>query len=268
LNNLQSPFDDDLNNKGDSMFCDCKYAGFMKLDSLKSAQYGVQPIKRYHYIKRNDNTETIEISNTTVFPDRRRSMLWLVDNMQPINSGYAFLQKELTKITTKYTLVPSADFDDPNRVLPPPQLPGEKLLLDSVPITTLTTFDGAPYSLDKVRGKMILLDFWFINCQACAKTMPEIQKVYEKYNSNGLAVVGINPFDFDLDSVKSTMKKYGIEYPVYMDYTSELVTKLGILSYPTLILFDPGTKKISAFHVGSTDLSDFLKIVDDNFRKQ
>ncbi|PIN79683.1 thiol-disulfide isomerase [Candidatus Woesearchaeota archaeon CG10_big_fil_rev_8_21_14_0_10_34_8] len=69
--------------------------------------------------------------------------------------------------------------------------------------------------------KVILIDFWTYSCINCQRTLPYLTTWYDKYEDDGLLIIGIHTpeFDFekDYDNVKSAVEKWNINYPVVQD---------------------------------------------------
>ena len=78
-----------------------------------------------------------------------------------------------------------------------------------------------PLTLQKLRGKVVLIDFWTYSCINCIRTLPYITGWYEKYKNDGLIVIGVHapefPFEKKLANVKDAVNEYGITYPVALD---------------------------------------------------
>ncbi|HEU0172742.1 MAG TPA: TlpA disulfide reductase family protein [Blastocatellia bacterium] len=60
---------------------------------------------------------------------------------------------------------------------------------------SFTDLDGKSHRLSDYRGKVVLLDFWFIGCGPCQAAIPELMELYEQYHSKGLEIIGINCAD-------------------------------------------------------------------------
>ena len=82
-----------------------------------------------------------------------------------------------------------------------------------------TTEDGMPVKASDYLGKVVVVNFWYANCAPCRAEAPILQGLYKKYQSQGVAFIGVNVFD-QPDSALSFEKTYGITYPSVMDVDS------------------------------------------------
>ena len=78
-----------------------------------------------------------------------------------------------------------------------------------------------PLTLQQLRGKVVLVDFWTYTCINCIHVLPYVKTWNQKYKDQGLAVVGVHtpeyPFERSTDNVKSAIKRFGITFPVAQD---------------------------------------------------
>lgn len=78
-----------------------------------------------------------------------------------------------------------------------------------------------PLTLEGLRGKVVLVDFWTYSCINCIRTLPYLVSWYEKYQEQGLVIVGVHTPEFEFEkktsNVLEAMKRYKIEYPVAED---------------------------------------------------
>jgi thiol-disulfide isomerase/thioredoxin len=92
----------------------------------------------------------------------------------------------------------------------------------------LPGFDGAtgwlnspPLTLDELRGKVVLVDFWTYTCINWLRTLGYVRAWAEKYEDQGLVVVGVHtpefPFEKDVDNVRRAVEDMAVEYPVALD---------------------------------------------------
>lgn len=78
-----------------------------------------------------------------------------------------------------------------------------------------------PLTMQQLRGKVVLVDFWTYTCINCIRTLPYVTSWYNKYKDQGLVVVGVHTpeFEFEKDTanVQAALKRFGITYPVAQD---------------------------------------------------
>jgi len=78
-----------------------------------------------------------------------------------------------------------------------------------------------PFTLESLRGQVVLVDFWTYTCINCIRTLPYLKDWHDKYADQGLAIVGVHTpeFDFEKDheNVKTAVKEYGLTYRIAQD---------------------------------------------------
>lgn len=78
-----------------------------------------------------------------------------------------------------------------------------------------------PLTLQGLRGKVVLVDFWTYTCINCIRTLPFVTGWYEKYKDQGLVVVGVHTPEFEFEkkteNVENAIDQYNITYPVAQD---------------------------------------------------
>ncbi len=82
-------------------------------------------------------------------------------------------------------------------------------------------FNSKPLTIQELRGKVVLVDFWTYTCINCIRTLPYIKTWYQKYKDKGLVVVGVHTPEFEFEknptNVQKAIKDFGLEYPVVQD---------------------------------------------------
>ncbi len=91
----------------------------------------------------------------------------------------------------------------------------------AAPIFTLTSMDGKRVSLQDLKGKPVLLNFWATWCAPCKVEMPWFEDFSKKYAAQGLQVVGVNEDDeVSPNKLKSevadTTKRLNVTYPILL----------------------------------------------------
>jgi thiol-disulfide isomerase/thioredoxin len=81
--------------------------------------------------------------------------------------------------------------------------------------------NSPPLTLQSLRGKVVLVDFWTYTCINCYNTLPYVKSWYQDYKDKGLVVVGVHTPEFPVErqtaNVADALKRYGIQYPVAQD---------------------------------------------------
>jgi cytochrome c biogenesis protein CcdA/thiol-disulfide isomerase/thioredoxin len=78
-----------------------------------------------------------------------------------------------------------------------------------------------PLTLQDLRGKVVLVDFWTYSCINCVRTLPHLTDWYEHYKNKGLVIVGVHTpefaFEREAQNVQNAIKQFVITYPVAQD---------------------------------------------------
>ena len=100
--------------------------------------------------------------------------------------------------------------------------------------------DGREVDLSKMKGKVVLVDFWATWCGPCMKELPNVKAAYDRLHDKGFEIVGIS-FDNKKEALNHVLKKEKMEWPQYFDgrgWENRIGEKLGIESIPTMWLID------------------------------
>jgi thiol-disulfide isomerase/thioredoxin len=115
--------------------------------------------------------------------------------------------------------------------------PAEFLVTDAgkpAPAFSLKAFDGSAVSLESLRGKVVLLDFWATFCAPCIAALPELQALHAKYGERGFAVVGVTVDDRPA-LVKKALEQAKVRYPI-LQGTPAVWNAYKVNALPALVL--------------------------------
>jgi thiol-disulfide isomerase/thioredoxin len=118
------------------------------------------------------------------------------------------------------------------------------------PLIATTTADGAEFSLQALRGRPVVLNFWATWCAPCVAEMPELQRVQETFGDS-VTVVGINTGE-SATVVREWAAARGITFPLVLDPVGAAATDYQLRGQPmtfvinaagvvTDVLFGPTT---------------------------
>lgn len=96
---------------------------------------------------------------------------------------------------------------------------------------------GQTWSLDKVRGKVVLLRFWADWCPYCRYEMPVIDKYYRMLKKQGFEVLAVNVKQ-SAAVAEAFTAQLDITFPIPLDPDGELARKYGVYAIPTNFLID------------------------------
>lgn len=81
--------------------------------------------------------------------------------------------------------------------------------------------NSEPLTLQSLRGKVVLVDFWTYSCINCIRTQPYLNSWYEKYGKDGLVIIWIHAPEFAFEKIERNVRlasqKAGIKYPLALD---------------------------------------------------
>ncbi|OJW20330.1 MAG: hypothetical protein BGO49_04950 [Planctomycetales bacterium 71-10] len=102
--------------------------------------------------------------------------------------------------------------------------------------------NSGPITLESLKGKVVLLDFWTYCCINCHHILPDLAKLEAKYK-NELVVIGVHSGKFDAErnteNIRRKVAEYRIKHPVVNDAEMEIWTRFDVHSWPSRVLIDP-----------------------------
>lgn len=146
-------------------------------------------------------------------------------------------------------LVPdTSEIEDPfSTALGTPQLRGIEHWINSEPLT-----------LEKLKGKVVLVDFWTYSCINCIRTQPYLNSWYDAYHDEGLEIIGVHAPEFSFeklpDNVERAVREAEIRYPVALDNDFATWNSFRNQYWPAKYLIDrDGNIRYSHFGEGNYD---------------
>ena len=116
-----------------------------------------------------------------------------------------------------------------------------------------TWINSEPLSLQSLRGRVVVVEFWTFGCYNCRNTLPSVKQWDARYRDKGLTIVGVHSPEFDdekqLENVRREVASLGIKFPVVTDNDYATWRAYDIEAWPTILVLDK-TGRIRWRHVG------------------
>jgi len=99
---------------------------------------------------------------------------------------------------------------------------------------------GDGMKLSAMRGHVVILEFWATWCGPCKMSMPDLEKIYQKYKNKSVAVIGVSvDSPAGQGNIPTVVKALGVTYPIMIGSKSPtLLEKYRAESIPTLYVID------------------------------
>ena len=102
--------------------------------------------------------------------------------------------------------------------------------------------NASPLSMRRLRGKVVLVDFWAFECINCLHTIDHLNALYARYKDRGLVVVGVHTPELEAERSRANLvaavRQLHIAYPVAQDNQADTWHAWGNRYWPTEYLVD------------------------------
>jgi cytochrome c biogenesis protein CcdA/thiol-disulfide isomerase/thioredoxin len=102
--------------------------------------------------------------------------------------------------------------------------------------------NSSPLTLHRLRGRVVLVDFWTWDCVNCVRTLPALKRWHERYARDGFVIVGVHTPEFaherPLAGLREAIARHGLAYPIAQDNTFATWTAFRNRYWPALYLID------------------------------
>jgi thiol-disulfide isomerase/thioredoxin len=109
------------------------------------------------------------------------------------------------------------------------------------PVLAATSWLNGRAAEGELRGKVVLVDVFAVDCYNCKNVTPNLRKLSETERGK-VAIVGVHTpetrFERDRSHVVSSLRELGITWPVALDNDSAIWTAYGVEYWPTQLIFD------------------------------
>jgi cytochrome c biogenesis protein CcmG/thiol:disulfide interchange protein DsbE len=135
---------------------------------------------------------------------------------------------------------PAADAAPPSVSAPAPSaaLPPAPKVGSPAPEIGIADLEGSPVTLDSLRGRTVLVNFWASWCPPCEKEMADLQSLYVEEAGRGFTVLGVNEGE-EPERAAAFMKSKGITFPTVLDADMAVTRRYEVFGLPNSFFIDP-----------------------------
>lgn len=99
-----------------------------------------------------------------------------------------------------------------------------------------------PLTIESLKGKVVLVDFWTYTCINCIRTLPYVERWHSTYKDKGFTVIGVHTPEFEfeknLQNVQKAVKQYKLTYPIMQDNNFDTWNNYSNRYWPAHYLID------------------------------
>jgi peroxiredoxin/outer membrane lipoprotein-sorting protein len=149
-------------------------------------------------------------------------------------------------------------------VITPQSEPESDIVNSDAPDFTLKDINGQEITLSKLKGNVVVLDFWGTWCHWCVKAMPKLQVVHEHFNGKNVIVLGISCNERANADPKKFMAENKVTYNSLV-FGDEVAQKYGVQGFPTLYVIGKDGKILNTKSGFSETMDkDLIELIEKN----
>jgi len=130
--------------------------------------------------------------------------------------------------------------------------------------------DG-PLTMNELKGKVVLVDFWTYSCVNCVRTIPYLRAWYDAYKDKGLVIIGVHTPEFEFEkvprNVKAAIKDLGVTWPVVQDNNYDEWNAYHNQFWPATYFIGPNGH-VRYYHFGEGDYASDEKVIQALLRER
>jgi thiol-disulfide isomerase/thioredoxin len=160
-------------------------------------------------------------------------------------NGFASTVKDLTLKTELLKRLIAEYPDEPATAQAKAFLELAKKIGKPLPLAFDDAIKGTHVSIEGLKGKVVVLDFWATWCGPCIVEMPKMKELYAKFHDQGVEFIGVSldkpKAEGGLDKLKEFVARNEIRWPQYYQgngWESDFSSGLGINAIPQVFLID------------------------------
>lgn len=166
----------------------------------------------------------------------------------------AVVSAGISRLTSGGQMIPSRSMTEETKAPAAPEI-SSGLWINSETLT-----------LNGLRGRVVLLEFWTFACSNCRNTLPSLKSWDAQYRDKGLTIIGVHTpeldFERDIDQLRREVARLGIKYPIVTDQDYSTWKAYGVEAWPTLFVLDK-LGRVRWTHVGEGYYDETEQVIKD-----
>lgn len=131
---------------------------------------------------------------------------------------------------------------------------------NAAPGFELELMTGGSVSLEEMKGRVVLVDFWASWCPPCRQEAPDLAQVYLEYQDKQVEFVGVDIWD-DPAAAKVYLEQFQVPYPNGVDANGSIAIAYGVRGIPEKYFVGPDGTIVKKF-VGPITAADLREVLD------
>ena len=201
----------------------------------------------------NFNGQVFSLSDTTITFKNQEGKVLTKDEVKEFMKAVFSIRQQNVDGKKVITIIPTSNDE---RALRQAKLDAFKNSLLNRPLASfkLTDINNTTWTSEKLKGSVVVINFWFTGCKPCIQEMPHLNQLVAENTS----VVFIAPAPENETQIKKFLKKYSFEYNIIPSST-EFITALNIENFPTHLVVDKDGIIRQVFIGYANDIKEKLK---------
>jgi thiol-disulfide isomerase/thioredoxin len=179
------------------------------------------------------NSQLFSLSDTTITFKNQEGKVLTKDEVKEFMKGVFSIRQQNINGKKVITVIPSGNDE---RDVQQGKLDAfiNSLLNKPVQSFDLTDLDNKKWNSNELKGKIIVINFWFTSCKPCIMEIPHLNKLVA---DNKDSVIFLAPAPENETQVKKFLKKYSFEYNITPS-SIDLIASMNIENFPTHLVVD------------------------------
>lgn len=105
------------------------------------------------------------------------------------------------------------------------------------PALSLPALDGGTITLEQLRGRVVLVNFWAVWCPPCRKEMPSMARLADKLAGQPFTMLGVNVGESP-EEIRAFLRQVPVNFPILLDRDASHLKPWNVFAFPTSYVVD------------------------------